>query len=191
VVHAVVGGRVEDPLERSQPPDEPRVNPELVERVEGRDREEHRGRKAEERERQVEHPREGGLQGALPKRDREVVLLALVVDDVRGPSRAHLVAPAVEPVVEKVHPDEARDPGPGCGRGDLEQSVAREEPGVAGEQGGLEEDLRDLLQDAAGEVVDRVAQPVDVPLEDLRHEPLHSDEEEEDGDGELDGARVH
>ena len=191
VVDPVVGGGVEDPFEGAQPADEPGVDPELVQRVEGGDGQEHEGREAEKGHGQVEDPGEGGLESPLPQGHREVHLLALVVDDVRRPARVRLVAPAVEPVVESVHPEEADGPGPGRRARDREEPPTLEEDQVAGEQDGLEEDLHHLVEDPAGEVVDRVVQPIDVPLQEPGGQELDPDQQEEDRDREMDVVDVH
>ena len=117
VVHAMVGGGVENPLERPQLSDEAGVDPELVEGVDRGDGQEHGGREAKEGEREVEHPGHRPLEDALAQRHREVHVLALVVDDVGRPARVDLVARAVEPVVEEVHPQPAGEPGQGGRQG--------------------------------------------------------------------------
>ena len=134
VVHAVVRRRVEDPFQRAEPADRARVDPELVERVDGRHGQEHQRREADDGQRQVEDPAESALEGALPQGHREVVLLALVMHDVRGPERVDLVALAVEPVVKQVHAQQARHPCPHRAAGNVEHpppsievEVAREE----------------------------------------------------------------
>jgi hypothetical protein len=66
--------------------------------------------------------------------------------------------------------------------------MAREEPRIAGEEGGPQEDLGDLLQDAAREVADGIGQPVDVAVEEPGREQLDADQEEEGGYGEVDSA---
>ena len=162
------------------------MDPELVQRVHGRHAEEHQRGEAEDRQRQVEDPGEGALEGALAQGDRQVELLALVVDDVGGPERVDLVAGAVEPVVEEVLAEKARDPYADRGARQVEHTVPPVEEEVTGEERGLDEDLQQLLQDPAAEVADRVAEAVVVPLLEPRDRQLQRDQQEEDRDGEDD-----
>ena len=60
-----------------------------------------------------------------------------------------------------------------------------EQPRVAGEERRLEEDPEDLLEDAAGEIRDRVAEPVGIALEEACRQELNPDECEENRDGEV------
>src|SRR5262249_38308524 len=143
----------------------------------------------------VEDPGVDLPERALPEGDREVQLLALVVDDVRGPARVDLVAEAVRAIVEEVDAEEARDPRPGPLRRDREEAEMLVERDVGGEESRLEENADELVEDPAGEVAQRVGQAVDVPLEEPRGHEFDGDEQEEDGDGEVDevhlGPAIH
>src|SRR4029079_9100493 len=138
---------------------------------------------ADQRERRVEEPLDELIQPALSERDREVVLLALVVDDVRRPHEAHAVAHSVKDVVREVHAEEPRDPrGHRAGR-DRGESEAIVDPRIADDAQDAEEDGQQLLPDAAAEVRDRVDQPVAVGAEPRRVDKrldAHQDEEERD-----------
>jgi hypothetical protein len=92
----------------------------------------------------------------------------------------------VEPVVEEVHPEPAGDPCPGRTRGDREETITVVDAQIACEKARLQEDARDLLEDPAGEVVDRVVEPIVALLLPPGEEGLDPDEQEEDGDGEDD-----
>src|SRR5260221_3788279 len=82
---------------------------------------------------------------------REVVLLALVVDDVGRPPRVRLVAPAMEAVVEAIHAQEANEPRPGRATGDRPQAVMVVEVEGGREEERLDAYLEHLVEDAAGE----------------------------------------
>jgi hypothetical protein len=143
------GRRVEDPLERAKASDRARVRPERIERVHARHRQEHRRRKTEERERRVEDPLDHLIQPALPERDRKVVLLALVVDDVRGPHEADAVAHAVKGVVREIDAENQHHPrGHGIER-DRGQAEMVVDPRVPDDAQHAEEDAQQLLPDAA------------------------------------------
>jgi hypothetical protein len=62
---------------------------------------------------------------------------------------------------------------------------------VAREEEGLDEHLEHLVEDAAGEVVDRVVQAVDVSLQEPGGQELDPDQGEEDRDGQVDVVDVH
>src|SRR5262249_41335127 len=80
----------------------------------------------------------------------------------------------------------AEEPGQHGGLGEGGDAVALEDEEVAREERGLQEDRRHLLQDAAGEVVHRVAQAVEALLFPEGPDDLDPDEQEEDGDREDD-----
>ena len=70
VMNAVMRWRVQNPLQRPHLANKSRVNPELIQRIKGRDRNE-RGRvKAQERQRDVKRPRNESLKPTLPQRHR-------------------------------------------------------------------------------------------------------------------------
>ena len=112
VVDAVVARRAEPAVEPAEAADLLGVDPELVEQVDQRDDAEDQRRKAGERHRQVEDPAGEPAARGLAQRGREVVVLALVMDDVRGPEQRDAVAGAVVPVVEEVVADQRHDPDP-------------------------------------------------------------------------------
>ena len=111
MMHAMMARQVEEPIERTaELPHQLRVDPELIERRQRvHDREDQRGH-AEQRERQVEGETRPRRERRLPQRHRQVVVLALVMDDVCRPQEVHLVTEAVPPVVEEVDADERDDP---------------------------------------------------------------------------------
>src|SRR5690348_16295474 len=105
-MHAVVRRRVEDPFERTELPDEPGVNPELIEGVERGAGGESDRRESEQGQGQVEHPGEEALEGALVERHREVVFLGLMVNRMGRPEGADLMTLPVEPVVTEIDAQE-------------------------------------------------------------------------------------
>ncbi len=125
VVHAVVRRRVQHRLERTEPAHELGVNPELVERAHRIGDHEHQRRDADHRQRQRERQAGERRQHRLAQRDRQVVVLALVVHGVRGPEQVHPVRRAVPPVVDEVDADERDDPG-------SDRVAARDRPDARG-----------------------------------------------------------
>ena len=140
--------RVHHRLEPARhPPDQLGVDPELVDQVQPADEQQHRQRKADQHQRQAEQQAEReGLGPGLPQRGRQVVVLARVMDDVRGPEPADAVAGAVDAVIGQVVEHEGSDPRP-PGIADLEQAEL---------SGPDEQRQRHPAEQRAG---DRVAQP--------------------------------
>jgi len=190
VVHAVERGGVDDPLEEAEPGDELRVDPELVERGQAEDHREGEEGHAEQRERQVERQHGEPGRDRLPQRDREVVVLAVVVNHVSGPENVHLVGEPVPPVVGELHAEQRRHPGqPGGGNG--EQPVLVEPLVGGGEHRGADEEAHQLLSDPAAHVRHRVAGPVDGEALRFRHRQLDADAHEEERNGQGDEVGSH
>jgi len=82
---AVVRGRHEHAFEGAEAADETRVDPELVDQVDGIDREQHFQREADREQWQVEYPAKQEASAGLPQGRGQVVLLALVVHGMRSP----------------------------------------------------------------------------------------------------------
>ena len=111
VVHAVVAGRVEEPLDRPRVAvDRLGVQGELVEQVPGQRQEDHPGREEQRRR----HPEQRGAERrpVLSQRGREVVVLRAVVHHVGGPEQPDPVVAAVVGVVGQVVGEEQDHPCP-------------------------------------------------------------------------------
>ena len=187
----MVGGRVQHPLERPEGRDRARVDPELVERVHRAHRDEHLEGEAEHGERPVEHLRRDALHPPLTKRRREVVLLALVMNDVAGPDDVHAVARAVKKVVRTVDREEEHHPRDHRRRRHFVDARVLEERHVHPERDELHQRRERLLADSAREARDRVGEAIAVesPLS-ARDEQLDGDREKEERDRERDVFRV-
>ena len=112
VMHAVVRGRGEHAVEPAELADELGVDPELIEKIDQPDGDEHDRRDAGDRHRQIEDPAEQHAGARLPQRGREIEGLALVMDDMRRPEEADLVVDAMVPVIEEIVGDQRADPHP-------------------------------------------------------------------------------
>ena len=191
VVNAVMTREVHHPVDgAAHLSDQLRVNPELVERRERVDDREDEHRNAEEREREIEGEARPAREHGLSQRDPEIVVLALVVDDVRRPEEVHLVTEPVPPVVEEVDADEGhcpREPGGSPRRREIDQARVLRHPRVDRELGRRPEDQHDLRRDPAAEIAQRVGEAIDGDAAPPRPEQLAANQEEEEGDGEGDG----
>jgi hypothetical protein len=160
VVDAVVARRAEPAVERAEAADLLGVDPELVEQVDQRDDREDERRKAGDRHRQVEDPADQPAARGLAQRGRQVVVLALVMDDVRGPEQRDAVAGAVVPVVEEVVGDQADRPGPRRRRRELPDGEALVHRDVDAERQHRREDAGDLAHDAEADARERVVEAI-------------------------------
>ncbi len=182
-MHAVMRGRVHHPLERAEPIDGLGMDPELIEQVDGLHRDVPDRRKADQGQRQVKDPGEATLESALPQGDRQVVFLALMMHDVRGPRGGILVRDAMEPVkaeIDAEHEPDRRDPfHRGRRVGDFQQAKMFEEVQVTGEQQHVQEDRHDLIDHAATDIGDRIVETVQPLALDLTGDDLDQDQQKE------------
>ena len=88
-MNAVMAGRVEDVFERAQLGDDIGVDPKLVQEIHLRMNQEDL-RRNEQRQREIEDPREVGLHHALPKGGRQVVVFTRMVSLMGRPEEVHL-----------------------------------------------------------------------------------------------------
>ena len=102
VVHPVVGGGVEDPLQPAELAYHLGVDEELEAQAQQHGGDHRLGREADDNHRDPEQPHAGdGIHQALAKSGGEVEPLRAVVHHVGGPQPAHMVAGEVEqPVTE-------------------------------------------------------------------------------------------
>ena len=160
MMHAVIRRRGEPAIEPAELAHLLGVDPELVEEVDdGRD-DEHLGRNARDRHRQVEDPPEQRARARLPQRGREVVFLALVVHDVRGPEHRAFVTEPVIPVVAEVVEDHAEHPDPPLAGGQLPHGRSRVHGDVDAEPQEPREEIHDLAHHPQAQAADRVVDPV-------------------------------
>ena len=192
VVHAVVGGRVEHGLERTHAPDQPGVDPKLIEGVELHGDQVELRRDPEQAQGCVEPHAGEALKGALAQGHGEVVVLALVVNDVACPQEVDLVGGAVEPVVGEVDPEQRDRPGhPALAveLGHADHLAAKAEGAeVQGEADPEGQDPAHAADDPAVDVVEGVVEAVDPALEHAGGDELDPDQDEEDRDREGDQA---
>ena len=180
VVHPVVRRRAEPAVEPAEPADEPRVHPELVQQVDQRDDREHERRHAGDGHRQVEQPAGEPARAGLAQRGRQVVFLALVVHDVRGPEQRDLVAGAVQPVVQEVVGQQRAGPDRRRARAQLEQRGVRVHPLVDAEREQLREHADHLAHHAQADTVQGIRPRVRELPAAPADERLDRDEQEED-----------
>src|SRR5690606_2278311 len=112
VMHAVVGGRVEDVLKPSELVDGLGVDPKLIQRVQCRNEYKVQGLIAEKRDGEVEPKSPHDLQRALPQGHREVVFFTLMVDHMTAPEEVNFMTHAVLPVISQVDQQEQAYPVP-------------------------------------------------------------------------------
>ncbi len=110
---AMVGRRVEDPVEETELADQFGVHPELIQGGNGIDRQDRLRLEAEQGQRQHEQEVQGHYEQVEAHRHREVVLLRRVMGNVKRPHEAAAVAETVEHVVDEVvdhHQEHPRNP---------------------------------------------------------------------------------
>ena len=180
VMDAVVARRAEPAVERAEPADLLGVDPELIEQVDQRDDAEDERRKAGDGHRQVEDPADQPAARRLAQRRREVVVLALVMDDVSGPEQRDAVAGAVMPVVEEVVGDEADRPRPRRRRRKMPEREAVVHRDVDAERQHRREDAGDLAHDAEADARDRVVEAIAGPAAGPADRELDADQRQED-----------
>ncbi len=191
VVDAMVRRAGEDAVEPAEPPDVLRVDPVLVQQVDQRHRAEHLGRDACERHRQVEDPAEQRAGARLAQCRREVVVLALVVDDVGRPEQRALVPDAVLPVVTEVVEHQREQPDPRAVGGQPPRRHVLEGPGVDAHAQRAREHAADLRQHAQPDAVDRVVDPVGVAAAQPTPTQFDRDQREEHRRGQRDDLFLH
>src|SRR5687768_1914472 len=121
VMDAMMGRRVKDQLDRAEPLDEFRVDPELIDQIESVHHYEHPRSEPEQHHGRVEDPMQQPAEPALPDGDAQIVLLARMMDDVKIPEKPRLVTDAVEPVVGEIVNNEKNHPRPPRVSGKLER----------------------------------------------------------------------
>ena len=153
VMHAMIRWRNEHTISPAQLADVLRVHPELIDqinRVRGRN---HFDGQPQQEQRQIEHPAEQKAGTRLPQGRREVVVLALMMDGVRGPQHRDLVAAAMRPVVAKVPRENCQHPQADTARRHIKQR------NVDIEQSKLVKDVAgNVNREELGEVAERRAQ---------------------------------
>lgn len=185
VVDAVMGRGVHDPLEWPHPVDQFGVNPELVQQVDGHAGEEHLGWESDHGEGPIHPHHQDLLQYALAQGDTQVVVLALVVDDMTNPEDVDFVCRPVCPVIGEIREHECGGPhGPvlvECPWPPL--CCPMEYRCVCAHGDDLGEQGAGLVHDPAADVGHAVPQAVESLALELVPYHLQSDEGEEDGDG--------
>src|SRR5690606_22991891 len=105
--------RIKDKLEPSrQLSDCFRVNPKLVKGIKGGDQCEVEGAKTEECDGQAECKGPDYLERTLPKRNTQIVLLTLMVNNVAAPKQVDFMAHSVRPIVGVIHQEHKQYPVP-------------------------------------------------------------------------------
>lgn len=194
VVDTVMGGGVEDKLKPAgELVDGFGMDPELVEGIELVDDDKNEGGESDDGEGQVKNPTGGTLESPLPEGHAEVVLLALVVDDMASPEEANLMGVSVKPVVEKVCADKTDEPDPPGVAFECKKAGVLVKLDVGNAQDGLKEGSEDLLAYTAGDVGKGIVETVELALAQFGDEELDPDEEEKDGNGQCDvvGGFLH
>ncbi|MEJ2275434.1 MAG: hypothetical protein P8Y01_12810 [Woeseiaceae bacterium] len=173
--------RHQQSLEWPEAIDQPRVYPELVDEVDGIDRDQNLEGESDHEQRQVENPAEQEPRAGLPQCRRKIVFLALVVHGMGRPEDRNLVAAPMEPVIAKVPGDGRQDPHrdaerrqtkPGQRHVDERQMLQdiapadqgqelREVPGCRAEHSGA-----DAVDRVVAAIVTGVSSPVDDQLDD-------------------------
>lgn len=110
VVHAVMGGRVEYIFKPAHFVNRFGVNPELIQRVQGRNQGKVECIKAKKGERQTKPESPDYLEAALPQRHGKVVLLTLMMHHVPTPKQVDFMTHAMGPIVSQVGEQEQYQP---------------------------------------------------------------------------------
>ncbi len=116
MVDAVMRRRVHHRLKPARhAPDHLGMDPELIDEVQPRDEEDHRGRKSDHEQRQTEDEAQAEEAGpGLPQCGRQIIMLAAVVDDMARPEPAYAVGRAVEDIISEIVEHKGEDePVPG------------------------------------------------------------------------------
>ncbi|MNG89293.1 hypothetical protein D3C79_481520 [compost metagenome] len=148
MVDAMIGRRDQHPLQPAKLGNMPGMYPELIQQW----------RHAQQRQRQVEQPREDEPATGLAQRRGEVVLLALVMHRVRSPQHVALMPQAVQPVVAEVVQDKGQQPDPPCLRRQLQQRQVLEGQGIGDQPYAFGQQAGTGRQCAGTQAVDRVGQ---------------------------------
>ena len=196
MVHAMIGRRAEPAVEPTEAGHVLGVDPELVEQVDQRDHAEHQGRHAGQGHRHIEDPSEQRARTRLPQRRRQVVVLALVMHDMRGPEDGALVAGPVQPVVAEIVEHQRQQPAVPGGpeRVVAPQRHAAEDGRVDAHAQQPGEHGAELAEHAQADAVDRIVQPVGIASARPAPGDFGGDQQQEDRrrqDDDLGRAQAH
>jgi hypothetical protein len=121
VMNAVMRRGVQDVFKPSDPMNESRMYPELIDQVKSVHRGEHPRGETKQHYRSVEYPMQYAAKPALPDRYAQIVMLARVVDDVKIPKQPYFVARPMKYVVGEIVNEQQGNPGPPRVRRKLER----------------------------------------------------------------------
>ena len=174
VVHPMVRGRVEHPLERPESTDELGMDEELVAEADAVRRDDPQGVKPEQWQRQPERDAGERCGPRSAKRRAEVEAPARVMGLVRGPQQRNGVARPVKPVVAEVLRDDEQDPHPRRVRQLEQPKLVQRKRGRDGR--GATGDAREQRPEAHRDAREGITPVVGGPPQDAAHDGLEHDE---------------